>query len=241
MEPQLLQSQLKIVLLPVHKSSEESTNSDSLEKVIYFIIFNQSPNQNLLQQDKQIPSKIESEISSSQTEIKSKEIESETKEEETLKREESVKKKMEVNDFQILSYLGEGAYAKVVLVRHLKSEKTYAMKIIEKRHMTREKKEHEVRTEREVLTQVSHPGIIRLHFSFMDGRRLYFILQNAANGELQTLLNREHTLSPLLAQFYAAEIVSMLQYLHSKGIAHRDLKPQNLLINHDWHLLLVTQ
>ena len=102
-----------------------------------------------------------------------------------------------------------------------------------------------------MLTSCDHPNIIKLYFAFTDKRRLYFIIQYAPNGELYDLLARhstfifiifnldEGTLTYELAQFYLAEIVLVLEYLHKKGISHRDLKPENLLINENYHLILV--
>ena len=145
---------------------------------------------------------------------------------------------MTIKDFQKLRFLGEGSYAKVMLVKYKSTGKTYAMKIILKFHMRKEKKEYQVKIERDVLANTNHVNIIRLFYTFRDEEKLYFVLEYAPNGDLAHLLHTYQILPASLAQHYAAEMVNMLEYLHSKGIAHRDLKPDNILLSDEYHLKL---
>jgi len=123
-------------------------------------------------------------------------------------------------------------------MKHKANEKLYAVKIIHKTHMKKEKKEYQVNVEREVLVMTNYPNIIKLYYTFRDSERLYFALEYAPNGDLHELIRIARTLSFPLAQYYAAEIVNVLEYLHSKGIVHQDLKPKNILLSEDWHLKL---
>lgn len=86
--------------------------------------------------------------------------------------------------------------------------------------------------------KADHPGVIKLHQTFQDARKLYFLLEFAQNGELHTYMNNEEVLHYKQAQFLAAEIVSMIEYLGNKKISHRDLKPSNLLFDEKMKLKL---
>ena len=113
------------------------------------------------------------------------------------------------------------------------------MKIVVKEHMKKEKKEEEVKIERDVLVCASHQSIIRLFYSFRDKPNLYFIIEYAPNGSLSELLKAYGNKLPLpIAKHYTAEIVNVLQYLHSKEIAHRDLKPENIMLSENFHVKL---
>jgi len=148
------------------------------------------------------------------------------------------KKKMSREDFEKIRFLGAGSYANVFLVKHKQTEKLYAMKVILKSRMHKEKKEEEVKTERDVLACTRHPNIIRLSYTFRDKKRLYFVIEYASNGSLADLLE-VYTKFPLpLIKHYTAELITTLEYLHSKGIAHRDLKPANIMLDEHFHIKL---
>jgi 3-phosphoinositide dependent protein kinase-1 len=123
-------------------------------------------------------------------------------------------------------------------MKHKINGKLYAMKIIHKAYMEKERKEYQVNAEREVLVMTNSPNIIKLYYTFKDSERLYFALEYAPNGDLHELIRVAKTLSFPLAQYYAAEIVNILEYLHLRGVVHQDLKPENILLSEDWHLKL---
>lgn len=148
------------------------------------------------------------------------------------------KKKTTRQDFEKIRFLGKGSYAKVFLVKHKETSKLYAMKAVLKSHMHKEKKQEEVKAERDVLVSTRHPNIIRLFYSFRDAKRLYFVLEYAPSGSLADLLRLYGILPLPLARHYGAEIVGALEYLHSKGIAHRDLKPENVMLSAELHVKL---
>ena len=153
----------------------------------------------------------------------------------------------EVKDFKVGRVLGEGAYARVFIVRAKDTGKDFAMKVMEKKFIVKEGKSKEVQMERRVLSEVSHPFIVRLFFSFHDKDRLYMILDLCPNGELaklvrysrdNRLLGSNRALSEDQARFYLAETISAVQHLHSIGILHRDIKPENVLIASSGHVKL---
>jgi len=145
---------------------------------------------------------------------------------------------MSIKDFEKVKFLGEGSYARVLLMKYKAKDKIFAVKIIRKSHVRKEKKEYQVKIERDVLVNTNHENIIRLFYTFRDEEKLYFVLEYAPNGELFELLKLANNFSYPLAKHYTAEIVNMLEYLHSKNIAHRDLKPENILLSEEYHLKL---
>src|SRR5690606_21425039 len=94
----------------------------------------------------------------------------------------------EIGDFLVGRVLGEGAYARVYIVRAKDSGKDYAMKVMEKKFILKEGKSKEVQMERRVLSDVSHPNVVRLFFSFHDKDRLYMVLDLCPGGELAKLV-----------------------------------------------------
>lgn len=104
--------------------------------------------------------------------------------------------------------------------------------------MLKTDKSETVQRERDILLSSNHPNIITLHQTFMDKTYLYFLLEFAENRTLADILKITKSLPLELTKFYAAEIISSLEYLHKKGIVHRDLKPENLLFDSQFHIKL---
>ncbi|KAI8371044.1 kinase-like domain-containing protein [Blakeslea trispora] len=146
-----------------------------------------------------------------------------------------------IRDFELLKVLGKGATGKVILVREQKSHGLFALKSITKSwSITRREVEH-IRMERDILVSLAairHPFLIRLHAAFQDSQNLYLVLDYHAGADLATLLQRYIFFPPEQCRLYAAEIVMGLQELHRNNILYRDLKPENVLLAADGHLVL---
>uniref|UniRef100_K1QDU9 non-specific serine/threonine protein kinase n=1 Tax=Magallana gigas TaxID=29159 RepID=K1QDU9_MAGGI len=140
------------------------------------------------------------------------------------------------NDFIFGKVIGEGSYSTVYLAKEVDSNTEYAIKVLEKRHIMRERKTQYVMREKEVLMKLNHPFFIRLFYTFQDTDRLYFVLSYARRGELLDYIHRLSSFDEPCTKWYTAEIVAALEYLHSKGIIHRDLKPENILLNDEMHI-----
>jgi 3-phosphoinositide dependent protein kinase-1 len=151
----------------------------------------------------------------------------------------SPSKKPTFKDFEPLSDLGRGAYAKVSLVRNLNTNKKFAIKIMDKYFMNKLNKSHEAFIEREILSNCDHPNIIKLVSTFHDKEKLYYVLEYAPKGDLATFLRSQGILSFETGRFYAAEILNAIEYLSSKNMAHRDLKPENIVLDSNMHIKLV--
>ncbi|XP_062573313.1 3-phosphoinositide-dependent protein kinase 1-like isoform X1 [Saccostrea cucullata] len=140
------------------------------------------------------------------------------------------------NDFIFGKVIGEGSYSTVYLAKEVDSNTEYAIKVLEKRHIMRERKTQYVMREKEVLMKLNHPFFIRLFYTFQDTDRLYFVLSYARRGELLDYIHKLSSFDEPCTKWYTAEIVTALEYLHSKGIIHRDLKPENILLNDEMHI-----
>ncbi|KAI8824952.1 kinase-like domain-containing protein [Fimicolochytrium jonesii] len=155
-----------------------------------------------------------------------------------------IPKKVGLADFEFVSVVGQGAYGKVFLVRkkkvspNVKSE-LYAMKVLKKASIVLHGKDAEhTRNERSILEDVRHPFIVTLHYAFQTASKLYLILGYASGGELFTYLSKERMFAEDVACFYVAELLLALEHLHDLGIIYRDLKPENVLLNANGHVLL---
>ncbi|KAI5291057.1 pkb-activating kinase-like protein [Ascosphaera aggregata] len=142
-----------------------------------------------------------------------------------------------VRDFQFGRTLGEGSYSTVVAASDRQTLKEYAVKILDKRHIIKEKKVKYVNIEKDTLNRLTeHPGVVRLYYTFQDERSLYFVLDLANNGELLGHLKKTGTFDEECTQFYGAQILDAIDYMHRHGIIHRDLKPENLLLDDRMHV-----
>ncbi|KAK4279582.1 hypothetical protein QN277_011340 [Acacia crassicarpa] len=141
-----------------------------------------------------------------------------------------------IQDFELGKIYGVGSYSKVVRAKKKDTGVVYALKIMDKKFITKENKTAYVKLERIVLDQLDHPGIVRLFFTFQDTFSIYMALESCEGGELFDQITRKGRLSEDEARFYAAEVVDALEYIHSLGLIHRDIKPENLLLTAEGHI-----
>ena len=141
-----------------------------------------------------------------------------------------------VKDFQFGRTLGEGSYSTVLLAKDRQTGHEYAIKVLDKRHIIKEKKVKYVNIEKDTLNRLNdHPGVVRLYYTFQDERSLYFVLDVASGGELLGTLKRMGTFDEDCTKFYGAQVLDTIEYMHSRGVIHRDLKPENILLNDHMH------
>jgi serum/glucocorticoid-regulated kinase 2 len=100
-----------------------------------------------------------------------------------------------LKDFSILSVIGKGTYAKVLLVRQLKDNQLYALKVLKKKYIQEKNQEKNIMNEKEILASLSHPFLVRLRECFQDQKKLYFVLEYCPGGELFGLLSLKDRLS----------------------------------------------
>jgi 3-phosphoinositide dependent protein kinase-1 len=142
-----------------------------------------------------------------------------------------------VKDFNFGRTLGEGSYSTVLAATDRQTLREYAIKVLDKRHIIKEKKVKYVNIEKDTLNRLTdHPGIVRLYYTFQDERSLYFVLDLASGGELLGFLKKMGTFDIECTRFYGAQILDAIGYMHTKGIIHRDLKPENVLLDDQMHV-----
>jgi 3-phosphoinositide dependent protein kinase-1 len=136
-----------------------------------------------------------------------------------------------LDDFRTCEVLGHGAFGEVRRVTDLETGRDYAMKVLSKAHILREKKMEYVKVERDVMSRLSHPNITRLALTFQDNDNLYYVIEFARNGDLQHVLDSYHTLDVPCATVAAAQTFLGIACMHKNRIIHRDMKPENLLLD----------
>ncbi|AQK90713.1 uncharacterized protein LOC100285373 [Zea mays] len=143
-----------------------------------------------------------------------------------------------VDDFELLTIIGRGAFGEVRLCREKTSGNIYAMKKLKKSDMVVRGQVEHVRAERNLLAEVASHCIVKLYYSFQDTEYLYLIMEYLPGGDIMTLLMREDTLTEHVARFYIAETILAIQSIHKHNYIHRDIKPDNLLLDKNGHMKL---
>lgn len=167
--------------------------------------------------------------------------------EETQVQKES-RKKVSTADFEPLAVIGRGAFGEVRLVRQKPSPnrsdpnngRIYALKSMKKEMMVMKNQVGHVRAERDVLATADDQNrwLTVLHHSFQDGTHLYMVMDFMPGGDLMSLLMKEDTFSEPVTRFFMAEAAHAISSVHALGYIHRDIKPDNMLLDARGHLKL---
>jgi len=145
-----------------------------------------------------------------------------------------------VDDFDPLKVIGRGAFGEVRLVQKIDTGHVYAMKILRKADMVEKEQLAHVRAERDVLVEASvdNQWVVKMYYSFQDPISLYLIMEFLPGGDMMTLLMKKDTLSEEQTCFYIAETALAIDAIHQLGFIHRDIKPDNLLLDARGHIKL---
>ncbi|CAL5207046.1 unnamed protein product [Lathyrus oleraceus] len=146
--------------------------------------------------------------------------------------------KMGVDDFELLTMIGKGAFGEVRVCREKTTNHVFAMKKLKKSEMLRRGQVEHVKAERNVLAEVDSNCIVKLYCSFQDDEYLYLIMEYLPGGDVMTLLMRKDILTEDEARFYVGETVLAIESIHKHNYIHRDIKPDNLLLDRYGHLRL---
>ncbi|XP_013210318.1 myotonin-protein kinase isoform X7 [Microtus ochrogaster] len=147
--------------------------------------------------------------------------------------------RLQRDDFEILKVIGRGAFSEVAVVKMKQTGQVYAMKIMNKWDMLKRGEVSCFREERDVLVKGDRRWITQLHFAFQDENYLYLVMEYYVGGDLLTLLSKFGERIPAeMARFYLAEIVMAIDSVHRLGYVHRDIKPDNILLDRCGHIRL---
>uniref|UniRef100_A0A8C1QNI4 non-specific serine/threonine protein kinase n=1 Tax=Cyprinus carpio TaxID=7962 RepID=A0A8C1QNI4_CYPCA len=144
---------------------------------------------------------------------------------------------VKLDDFDRVKLIGRGAFGAVQLVRHKVSQQVYAMKQLSKFEMVKRSDSAFFWEERDIMAFSKSPWIVQLCCAFQDEKYLYLVMEFMPGGDLVTLTSN-YDIPEEWARFYTAEVVLALDAIHSMGFIHRDIKPDNMLLDRNGHLKL---
>uniref|UniRef100_W5NK60 non-specific serine/threonine protein kinase n=1 Tax=Lepisosteus oculatus TaxID=7918 RepID=W5NK60_LEPOC len=146
--------------------------------------------------------------------------------------------KMDKSMFVKIKTLGIGAFGEVCLARKVDTNALYAMKTLRKKDVLLRNQVAHVKAERDILAEADNEWVVRLYYSFQDRDNLYFVMDYIPGGDMMSLLIRLGIFPEELARFYIAELTCAVESVHKMGFIHRDIKPDNILIDRDGHIKL---
>ncbi|KAL8691577.1 MAG: hypothetical protein Q9218_003221 [Villophora microphyllina] len=142
------------------------------------------------------------------------------------------------NNFATVKIIGKGAFGEVKLVQRKTDAKIYALKSLVKTEMFKRDQLAHVRAERDILAESDSPWVVKLHTTFQDPTYLYMLMEFLPGGDLMTMLIKYEIFSEDITRFYMAEIVLAIEAVHRLGYVHRDIKPDNILLDRGGHIKL---
>lgn len=146
--------------------------------------------------------------------------------------------KMKKSMFVKIKTIGIGAFGEVALVRKVDTKQLYAMKTLRKADVLKRNQAAHVKAERDILAEADNEWVVKLYYSFQDKDNLYFVMDYIPGGDLMSLLIKFGIFEESLARFYITELVVAIESVHKMGFIHRDIKPDNILIDADGHIKL---
>uniref|UniRef100_A0A673A1N1 Rho-associated protein kinase 1 n=1 Tax=Sphaeramia orbicularis TaxID=375764 RepID=A0A673A1N1_9TELE len=145
--------------------------------------------------------------------------------------------RMKAEDYEVVKVIGRGAFGEVQLVRHKATSKVYAMKLLSKFEMIKRSDSAFFWEERDIMAFANSSWVVQLFFAFQDDRYLYMVMEYMPGGDLVNLMSN-YDVPEKWARFYTAEVVLALDGIHAMGFIHRDVKPDNMLLDKAGHLKL---
>ena len=130
-----------------------------------------------------------------------------------------------LDDFVIDRILGTGSFGRVVFAKHKATKTACAIKMLSKALVIKTKQVLHIKAEKEILMSVNFPFVVNLQGTFQDGDCVYLVMEYVVGGEFFTHLRMSGRLSEEAAKIYAAQVLLVFEYLHSRDIIYRDLKP----------------
>jgi serine/threonine protein kinase len=140
--------------------------------------------------------------------------------------------------FEVIKKLGQGNFGVVYKVKFTPNKKIYAMKVLPKKKVMTNQMWKYAEAEANILKKNNHPLVLSLYFSFQTPTNLYMVIDCCSDKTLESLITEKDKFSEEEARFYLAEIIVAIEYIHNIGVLYRDMKPENILIGLDGHIML---
>ncbi|KAH9108886.1 hypothetical protein LEN26_007461 [Aphanomyces euteiches] len=148
---------------------------------------------------------------------------------------------LSIEDFDLMKVVGRGAFGKVMLVRKKNGKNAgaiYAMKILKKAHIIQNDQVENTKAEQHILKEISHPYVVRLRYAFQNPEKLYLVMDYYPGGSMYYHLKKSKKFTEERTRLYMAQLLTAIMHLHSKDIAYRDLKLENILMDAQGHIAL---
>ena len=142
------------------------------------------------------------------------------------------------NSFHFLHIIGKGGFGRVWKVQSKKTKVYYALKEMSKVKILDKKSEKSINSERLFLSKLHHPFIINMHFAFQDNENLYLVIDLLNGGDLRYQIARNRRFTEEQTKFFISNLLLSLKYIHSNRVIHRDVKPENLVLDSNGYLCL---
>lgn len=156
----------------------------------------------------------------------------------TKSKSSSSQREQQIKQYKLVKTIGKGNFARVMLARHTPTNSEVAIKIIDKTQLNTNSLEKLFR-EVSIMKVLNHPNIVKLYEVIETDRTLYLVMEYISNGEIFEFLVKNGRMKENVARQKFRQIVSAVQYLHSKNIIHRDLKAENLLLDSNLDVKIV--
>ncbi|XP_066385199.1 CBL-interacting protein kinase 3-like [Miscanthus floridulus] len=147
------------------------------------------------------------------------------------KRAASLKAKRRVGKYELGRTIGEGTFAKVRIAKNMENWDHVAIKILDKAKVHKNKLAEQIRREICTMKLVQHPNVVRLYEVMGSKTRIYIVLEFVMGGELHDIIATSGRLKEEEARRYFQQLINAVDYCHSRGVYHRDLKLENLLLD----------
>ena len=148
------------------------------------------------------------------------------------------REKQSIRDYESIAIIGRGAFGEVHVCREKKTGKIYAIKKIKKYILIIKNQIRHILNEQILMSKASSPWIVELKASFQEDDYLYLVMEYLPGGDLMNLLIQKDTLTEKEAKFYIAELILAIESIHNLDCIHRDIKPDNVLIDKNGHIKL---